>query len=116
MPESKYKVGDIIQFRSNQPMRHLNKMFSHDADDNVMDVDEYIGVITDVSFFYMDGDTVVYTYDATTTRSPFEGFDCSFNCMLVDRDILRVLKEDELTEGELFATRSIVKVNSHRNY
>lgn len=51
MPESKYKVGDIIQFRSNQPMRHLNKMFSHDADDNVMDVDEYIGVITDVSFF-----------------------------------------------------------------
>ena len=56
MPESKYKVGDIIQFRSNQPMRHLNKMFSHDADDNVMDVDEYIGVITDVSFFYMDGD------------------------------------------------------------
>lgn len=102
MPESKYKVGDIIQFRSNQPMRHLNKMFGHDADDNVMDVDEYIGVITDVSFFYMDGDTVVYTYDATTTRSPFEGFDCSFNCMLVDRDILRVLKEDELTEGELF--------------
>lgn len=53
-------------------------------------------------FFYMDGDTVVYTYDATTTRSPFEGFDCSFNCMLVDRDILRVLKEDELTEDELF--------------
>ena len=53
MPESKYKVGDIIQFRSNQPMRHLNKMFSHDADDNVM---EYIGVITDVSFFYMDGE------------------------------------------------------------
>ena len=51
MPESKYKVGDIIQFRSNQPMRHLNKMFGHDADDNVMDVDEYIGVITDVSFF-----------------------------------------------------------------
>lgn len=51
MPESKYKAGDIIQFRSNQPMRHLNKMFSHDADDNVMDVDEYIGVITDVSFF-----------------------------------------------------------------
>ena len=51
MSESKYKVGDIIQFRSNQPMRHLNKMFSHDADDNVMDVDEYIGVITDVSFF-----------------------------------------------------------------
>lgn len=51
MPESKYKLGDIIQFRSNQPMRHLNKMFSHDADDNVMDVDEYIGVITDVSFF-----------------------------------------------------------------
>lgn len=51
MPESKYTVGDIIQFRSNQPMRHLNKMFSHDADDNVMDVDEYIGVITDVSFF-----------------------------------------------------------------
>ena len=49
MPESKYKVRDIIQFRSNQPMRHLNKMFSHDADDNVMDVDEYIGVITDVS-------------------------------------------------------------------
>ena len=32
-------------------MRHLNKMFGHDADDNVMDVDEYIGVITDVSFF-----------------------------------------------------------------
>jgi hypothetical protein len=31
-------------------------MFSHDADDNVMDVDEYIGVITDVSFFYMDGE------------------------------------------------------------
>jgi hypothetical protein len=56
MSESKYKVGDIIQFRSNQPMRHLNKMFSHDADDNVMDVDEYIGVITDVSFFYMDGE------------------------------------------------------------
>ena len=53
MSESKYKVGDIIQFRSNQPMRHLNKMFSHDADDNVM---EYIGVITDVSFFYMDGE------------------------------------------------------------
>lgn len=53
-------------------------------------------------FFYMDGDTVVYTYDATTTRSPFEGFDCSFNCMLVDRDILRVLKEDELTEDELY--------------
>lgn len=52
MSESKYKVGDIIQFRSNQPMRHLNKMFSHDADDNVMDVDEYIGVITDVSFLY----------------------------------------------------------------
>ena len=51
MPESKYKVVDIIQFRSNQPMRHFNKMFSHDADDNVMDVDEYIGVITDVSFF-----------------------------------------------------------------
>lgn len=51
MPESKYKVGDIIQFRSTQPMRHLNKMFGHDADDNVMDVDEYIGVITDVSFF-----------------------------------------------------------------
>ena len=51
MPESKYKVGDIIQFRSNQPMRHLNKMFGHDADDKVMDVDEYIGVITDVSFF-----------------------------------------------------------------
>lgn len=109
MSESKYKVGDIIQFRSNQPMRHLNKMFSHDADDNVMDVDEYIGVITDVSFFYMDGDTVVYTYDATTTRSPFEGFECSFNCMLVDSDILRALQENEWTEGELYCHRKYCK-------
>lgn len=108
MSESKYKVGDIIQFRSNQPMRHLNKMFSHDADDNVMDVDEYIGVITDVSFFYMDGDTVVY-YDATTTRSPFEGFECSFNCMLVDSDILRALQENEWTEGELYCHRKYRK-------
>ena len=109
MSESKYKVGDIIQFRTNQPMRHLNEMFCHDADDNVMDEEEYVGVITDVSFFYMDGDTVVYTYDATTTRSPFEGFDCSFNCMLIDRNILRVLKENEWTEGELYCHRKCCK-------
>ena len=50
----------------------------------------------------MDGAAAVYTYYATTTRSPFEGFDCSFNCMLVDRDILRVLQENEWTEGELY--------------
>ena len=107
MSESKYKVGDIIQFRSNQPIRHFNDMFCHGVDSE--EVDEYIGVITDVSFFYMDGDTVVYTYDATTTRSPFEGFDCSFNCMLVDSDIMRVLKENEWTEGEIYCHRKYRK-------
>ena len=107
MVNSKYKVGDIIQFRSCQPMRHLNEMFCRGCDGE--DVDEYIGVITDVSFFYMDGNSAVYTYDATTTRSPFDGFDCSFNCMLVDRDVVRVLKEDELTEGELCCHRKYCK-------
>ena len=59
MSELKYKVGDIIQFKSSQPMRHLNEMFCHRVDDE--EIDEYVGVITDVSFFYMDGE-LSYTF------------------------------------------------------
>ena len=72
----------------------------------------HIGVITDVSFFFMDGDSAVYTYDATTTRSPFEDFECSFNCMLLDSDILRVLKEDEWTEAEHYCQRKYCQNDS----
>lgn len=110
MVDSKYKVGDVIQFRSSQPMRHLNEMFCRGVDSE--EVDEYIGVINDVSFFFMDGDSAVYTYDATTTRSPFEDFECSFNCMLLDSDILRVLKEDEWTEAEHYCQRKYCQNDS----
>ena len=77
----KYKKGDIIKFRSNQPNVHLLEMFG-DGKFNPDDVkaDEYYGVVLNV--------LPLDTYNVRTIK-PLEGF----ICLVAEREILDKLNQ-----------------------
>ncbi len=89
----KYQKGAYVEFMLKWPAVHLNRMFGH----NNLKVDDfraakYVGVVKSV----MCSEPWETLYVIFTVR-PLPGFRCNVN----ESEILRVVKESELTDEEL---------------
>lgn len=88
----KYRNGDVVLIRSNQPGTHILRMFGHLSEEEMKDplpMSEYVGEIFDDGGD--NGQNRPFAFYSIRTMIPIEGF----FCLAFEEDVIRLATEED---------------------